>query len=64
MHPILRKALMIAIALLLGIIVGIVNGLLTHFGGGPITETIRDGGIGFAGTSAFVLVVMACLGAL
>ncbi|MEU2106419.1 hypothetical protein ACWEPH_26770 [Nocardia beijingensis] len=64
MHPTLRKTLLIAIALLLGIIIGLVNALLTHFGGGRITDTIRDGGIGFTGTTAFVMVVMAYLGAL
>ncbi|MBF6297521.1 hypothetical protein IU459_08185 [Nocardia amamiensis] len=64
MHPTLRKTLLIAIALLLGIISGIVNALLTHFGGGHITDAIRDGGIGFTGTTAFGLVVMAYLGAL
>ncbi|BDU03161.1 MULTISPECIES: hypothetical protein [Nocardia] len=64
MHPTLRKTLLITIALLLGIITGMVNALLTHFGGGHVTDTIRDGGIGFTGTTAFVLVVMAYIGVL
>ncbi|MFD6106719.1 hypothetical protein ACFWFQ_29120 [Nocardia salmonicida] len=64
MHPTLRKSLLVTIALLLGIIIGIVNALLTHLGSGDIPTAIRDGGIGFTGTTAFVLVVLVSLGAL
>ncbi|MFC9871719.1 hypothetical protein [Nocardia salmonicida] len=64
MNPTLRKALFTAIALLIGVIVGIGNGLLTHFGGAPVVTTIRDGAIGFAAASAFVFVVLAKLGLL
>ena len=59
----LRKTLLVTIAALLGVIVGIVAALLTHFGGGQMAEVIRDGGVGFAAATTFVLVVLAYLGA-
>lgn len=64
MNQMLRKALLTTIAILCGVIIAIVAGLLTYVGGGQITDAICDGGIGFAGTTTFVLVMMASLGAL
>ncbi|MET7772519.1 hypothetical protein [Nocardia sp. NPDC005366] len=59
-----HKALLATIAALIGLVIGIIAALLTHFGGGHITAVIRDGGIGFATAASFVLLVMAYLGAL
>ncbi|WP_316575670.1 hypothetical protein [Nocardia canadensis] len=64
MNQMQRKALLVTIAGLIGFIVGIIAALLAHFGGEHITVAIRDGGIGFATASSFVLLVMAYLGAL
>lgn len=64
MNLLLRKALLATIAVLLGVIVGITAALLTHFGGGHITAVIRDGGIGFAAATGFVLLIMSHLGVL
>lgn len=64
MNQTLRKALLVTVATLIGLIVGIIAALLTHFGGGHITAAIRDGGIGFATATSFVLLVMAYFGAL
>ncbi|MBF6358259.1 hypothetical protein IU449_27560 [Nocardia higoensis] len=58
MNQTLRKALLVTIAALLGIIIGITAALLTHFGGGHVTEAIRDGGIGFAAATGFVLLIL------
>ncbi|WP_109524652.1 hypothetical protein [Nocardia aurea] len=64
MNQPLRKALLVTIAALIGVIVGIAAALLTYLGGEPLTEVIRDGGLGFAATTAFVLLIVDHLGAL
>ncbi|WP_109529275.1 MULTISPECIES: hypothetical protein [Nocardia] len=64
MNQKLRKALLITIAGLLGVIIGITAALLTHFEGGHITAVIRDGGIGFAAATTFLLLVLTHLDAM
>ncbi|MEU2041701.1 hypothetical protein [Nocardia niwae] len=64
MDAMLFKTLLVTIAALIGVIVAIVTGLLTRADGGHIAAAIRGGGIGFAATTTFVLVVMTHLGVL
>jgi len=64
MNSTLRKTLLVTIATLIVVINGTGAALLTHLGGGHITAVVRDGAIGFAATTAFILLVMTHLSVL
>lgn len=52
------KLLVIAIAVLLGVVVGIVAALLTKVQGAHIARAIRDGGVGFVGTVTLTMILL------
>lgn len=58
------KVLLITIAVLLGVIVGIITGLLAHTRGAHHAAAIRDGGVGFAGTTTLTVLLLSSLNAL
>ncbi|MBP2189950.1 hypothetical protein [Nocardia goodfellowii] len=62
MSELTARALLITIAILSGIIVGIVAWLLAVARGEHQAAAIREGGIGFAGGTGFVLVLLNYLG--
>ncbi|WP_067470334.1 hypothetical protein [Nocardia amamiensis] len=64
MHDPILKALLLTIAVLFGIIIGIVTGLLAHARGAHLAAAIREGGVGFAGTVTLTVLLLAHLGTL
>lgn len=62
--PVAVKALLLTIAILLGIIVGMTTAWLVSARGAHITIAIRDGGVGFAGTVTLGVLLLSHLGVL
>ncbi|MEU7765031.1 hypothetical protein AB0B25_07905 [Nocardia sp. NPDC049190] len=60
----ITKSLLITIAVLLGIISGILTALLAHSRGAHPAAAIRDGGVGFAGTVGLTILLLDHLGVL
>lgn len=58
------KILLLTIAVLLGVIIGILTGLLAHLRGAHLAAAIRDGGVGFAGTTTLTVLLLSSLDAL
>jgi hypothetical protein len=58
------KALLVILALLVGVIAGFVAGILSHLSGSPWPTAIRDGGGAFAVTVTLVILIMGALGLL
>lgn len=55
------RALLVAIALLLGTVAGLAGGILAKAGGASNTAAIRQGAIAFASAVSLTLAVMAAL---
>jgi hypothetical protein len=47
--------------MLIGLIVGLLAGILSHLAGTPLPTAIRDGGVAFGGTVTLVIVIMTAL---
>ncbi|WP_174184822.1 hypothetical protein [Nocardia barduliensis] len=58
------RALLLAIALLLGTIVGIATALLARTRGAHLAVAIREGAVGFAGTVTLTVLLLTHLGTL
>jgi hypothetical protein len=64
MSPTAIKLLWLTVAILLGIIFGMITALLAAARGAHITLAIRDGGVGFASTVTVTVLLFAHLGVL
>lgn len=58
------RSLLVLVALLLGLVVGQVGGILAVVGGAPIASAFVTGGVAFAGTVTLVLLIQTALGLL
>ncbi len=60
----LVKALLVLVAVLSGIIVALIAGILVSTGGEELSSAIVSGGVGFAGSVSLVLLIEKSLGVL
>lgn len=60
----LVKTLLVLVAVLSGIIVALIAGILTSTGGEELSSAIVSGGVGFAGSVSLVLLIEKSLGVL
>lgn len=58
----LFKGLVLAVALLIGVIVGMATGILSRAGGAGTALAIRHGGIAFGGTVSLGLLILSTMG--
>ena len=58
----LVKTLLVLVALLLGVVVGLVAGILITASGGALAVTVAAGGAGFGATVPLVLTIERALG--
>jgi hypothetical protein len=56
------QVLFVVVAVLVGIIVAAISGVLSKLSGSPRTIAIRDGGVAFAGTAGVTLLLLKAIG--
>ncbi|GAA1309038.1 hypothetical protein [Saccharothrix xinjiangensis] len=55
------KVLLIALAMLIGVVVGVFSGILSRVSGAHLAVAIRHGGIAFGGTVTLAIVIITAL---
>jgi len=55
------RTLLLAVAVLMGVIVGLAASILARVGGKSLPVAIRDGGVAFGGTVTLTVVIMTAL---
>lgn len=58
------KTLLITLAMLAGVIVGLLAGILSHLAGNPLPIAIRDGGSAFGVAVTLIVLIMGAVGLL